>query len=109
MTDQELNRAVLYVTASTSYGRDTVESVLRTGFRELTELALQTTRRFERDSLLEYVSQWTIKRTRQPEPLVREILACAGRWMDEVCEEVSKRDSDESDSTPDEHEGIEPT
>lgn len=107
MTDQELNRAVQYVIASTSYGRDTVESVLRTGFRELTQLALQTTRRFERDSLLEYVSQWTIKQTRQPEPLVREILACAGRWMDEACEEVSKRDAEESRSTPDEHEGTE--
>ncbi|MDF0643415.1 MAG: hypothetical protein P0111_05260 [Nitrospira sp.] len=109
MTDQELNRAVQYVIASTSYGRDTVESVLRTGFRELTELAFQTTRRFERDSLLEYVSQWTIRQTRQPEPLVREILACAGRWMDEVCEEVSRRDSEASRSTPDEHEGTELT
>ncbi len=96
MTDQDLNRAVQYVIASTSYGRDTVESVLKTGFRELTELALQTTRRFERDSLLEYVSQWTIKQTRQPEPLVREILACAGRWMDEVCEEVSTRNHEET-------------
>jgi len=106
MTDQELNRAVQYVIASTSYGRDTVESVLRTGFTELTELALQTTRRFERDSLLEYVSQWTIKQTKQPEPLVREILACAGRWMDEVCEEVSARTRDERRSAPDEHEGM---
>ena len=109
MTDQELNRAVQYVTASTSYGRDTVESVLRTGFMELTELALQATRRYERDALLEYVSQWTIKRTKQPEPLVREILACAGRWMDEVCDEASKRDHDESPSMPDEHEGTEST
>jgi len=106
MTDQELNRAVQYVIASTSYGRDTVESVLRTGFKELTELALQTTRRFERDSLLEYVSQWTIRQTRQPEPLVREILACAGRWMDEACEQASTRDDDERRSIPDEHEGL---
>ncbi|SLM46260.1 conserved protein of unknown function [Nitrospira japonica] len=103
MTDQELNRAVQYVIASTSYGRDTVESVLRTGFRELTELALQTTRRFERDSLLEYVAQWTIKQTGQPEPLVREILACAGRWMDEACEEVAARNNDENRSAHDEH------
>jgi hypothetical protein len=91
MTDQELNRAVQYVTASTSYGRETVECILKTGLSELTELAIQSTRNFEREALLEYVSQWTIKRTGQPEPLVREVLGCAGRWLDQVCEEVSKR------------------
>jgi len=89
MTDQELNRAVQYVTASTSYGRKTVESILKIGFSELTELALQSTRQFEREALLEYVSQWTIKRTGQPEPLVREVLGCAGRWLDDVYEEVA--------------------
>lgn len=91
MTDQELNRAVQYVTASTSYGRETVESILKTGFGELTELAVQSTRQFEREALLEYVFQWTIKRTGQPEPLVREILGCAGRWLDEVYQEISLR------------------
>lgn len=91
MTEQELNRAVQYVTASTSYGRETVEAILKTGFGELTELAIQSTRQFERDALLEYVSQWTIKRTGQPEPLVREVLGCAGRWLDEVYEEVAQR------------------
>jgi hypothetical protein len=91
MTDQEINRAVQYVTASTSYGRETVADILQTGLRELAELAIQTTRQFEREVLLEYVSQWTIKRTGQPEPLVREVLGCAGRWLDEVYEEVIKR------------------
>ena len=91
MTDQELNRAVQYVTASTSYGRQTVESILKTGFGELTEMAVQSTRQFEREALVEYVSQWTIKRTGQPEPLVREVLACAGRWLDKLYEEVAQR------------------
>ena len=91
MTDQELNRAVQYVTASTSYGRDTVAEILKTGLSEMTLLATQSSERFERDVLLEYVCQWTIKRTGQTEPLVRETLGCASRWLDEVYEEISKR------------------
>jgi hypothetical protein len=90
MTDQELNRAIQYVTASTSYGRETVAEILRTGLGELASLATQSTRPFGRETLLEYVSQWTIKRTGQPEPLVREVLGCAGRWLDEVYEELAK-------------------
>src|SRR5262245_2816799 len=108
MTDQELNRAVQYVTASTSYGRETVETILKTGFGELTELAIQSNRQFERDALLEYVSQWTIKRTGQPEPLVREILGCAGRWLDEVYEEVANRQPEALDPPPRDDEGAEP-
>jgi len=91
MTDQELNRAVQYVTASTSYGKETVADILHTGLRELADLAVQSRRQFEREALLEYVSQWTIKRTGQPEPLVREVLGCAGRWLDDAYEEVAKR------------------
>ncbi len=91
MTEQEINRAAQYVTASTSYGRDTVAEILRTGLGELAQLAAQSSRRFEREALFEYVSQWTIKRTGHPEPLVREILGCAGRWLDEMYEEVVKR------------------
>jgi len=90
MTDQELNRAIQYVTASTSYGRETVGAILKTGLGELSALATESTRQFERDALLEYVSQWTIKRTGQPEPLVREVLGCAGRWLDELYEEANK-------------------
>ena len=89
MTDQELNRAVQYVTASTSYGRDTVAEILKTGLSEMTLLATQSSERFERNVLVEYVCQWTIKRTGQPEPLVREILGCASRWLDEVYEEIA--------------------
>ena len=91
MTDQEINRAIQYVTASTSYGRDTVAEILKTGLGELVTLATQATRQFERDALMEYVSQWTIKRTGQPEPLVREVLGCAGRWLDDMYEEIAKR------------------
>ena len=91
MTDQELNRAVQYVTASTSYGRDTVAEILKTGLGEMATLAMQSSERFERDVLLEYVCQWTIKRTGHTEPLVREILGCASRWLDEVYEEIAKR------------------
>ena len=51
MNDQEINRAVQYVTASTSYGRETVAAILKTGLGELSELAIQSTRPFERDAL----------------------------------------------------------
>ena len=109
MNDQEINRAVQYVTASTSYGRETVANILRTGLGELSELAVRSTRQFDREALLEYVSQWTIKRTGQPEPLVREVLGCAGRWLDEVYEEVSKRQPESlGASPPDDEEGAEP-
>ena len=90
MTDQELNRAIQYVIASTSYGRDTVADILKTGLSEMTSLP-QSSEEFEREVLLEYVSQWTIKRTGQPEALVREILGCASRWLDEVYAEIAKR------------------
>jgi len=109
MTDQELNRAVQYVTASTSYGRDTVVEILTTGLGEMTSLAMQSSEQFERDVLLEYVCQWTIKRTGQSEPLVREILGCASRWLDEVYEEISTRQPEALGLTADDDdEGAEP-
>src|SRR6478672_470576 len=109
MNDQETNRVVEYGTASTSYGRETVADILKTGLGELSDLAVQSTRQLERGALLEYVSQWTIKRTGQPEPLVREVLGCAGRWLDEVYEEVSKRHPESLGlPPPDDEEGAEP-
>jgi len=109
MTDQELNRVVQYVTARTSYGRDTVAEILKTGLSEMTSLAMQSSERFERDVLLEYVSQWTIKRTGQSEPIVREILSCASRWRDEVYEEITKRQPESIGlSSDDDDEGAEP-
>jgi len=101
MTDQELHRAIQYVTASTSYGRDTVAEILKTGLGEITALAMQSSTRFERDVLLEYVCQWTIKRTGQTEPFVREILGCASRWLDEVYEDIAKRQAESLGRTTD--------
>ena len=109
MNDHELHRVVQYVTASTSYARDTVSDILHTSLGELSALAAHSTRPFEREALLEYVSQWTIKRTGQPEPLVREVLGCAGRWLDEVCEEVSRSRPESPDPPPpDDEDGAEP-
>lgn len=89
MTANEVNRAVQYVTASTSYGRETVAQIVQTGLGEMAALAGSTTsRRFERDALLEYVCRWTIQKTGQPEPLVREVLGCAGRWLDSMYEDL---------------------
>ncbi|MBM4125534.1 MAG: hypothetical protein FJ246_11400 [Nitrospira sp.] len=90
MTEQEINRAVQYVTASTSYGRDMVSDIIRTGLSELESLAANSTTQFERPVLLEYVSRWTIQRTGLPEPLVREVLGYAGRWLDDMCKAVAK-------------------
>jgi hypothetical protein len=108
MTEQELHRAVQYVTASTSYGRETVADIIRTGFGELAALATQSSRRFEREALLEYVSQWAIKRTGHPEPLVREVLGCAGRWLDEMYDEIAKRQPEILGLTTSDNEGAEP-
>jgi len=94
MNDHELHRVVQYVTASTSYARDTVGEILRVGLGELSALAAHSTRSFDRETLLEYVSQWTMKQTGQPEPLVREVLSCAGRWLDEACDALAKEQSE---------------
>lgn len=90
MTDQEINRAVQYVVASTSYGRDTVKAIITTGFAELTALATGSSVRFDRAILLEYVCRWTMAKTGQPESLVREVLGCAGRWLDELYEALMR-------------------
>jgi hypothetical protein len=88
MTDQELNRAVQYVVASTSYSKDVIAGVLRAGFDEMAALALHATSRFDRDDLMGYICQWSMKQTGQPEPLVREILDCAARWLDELSKTI---------------------
>lgn len=90
MTENEVNRAIQYVTAATSYGRETVAGIIRTGFAELTALATTSSQAFEREALFEYVCRWTINRTGQPEPLVREVLGCAGRWLDELYETIAR-------------------
>ena len=105
MTEQEINRAIQYVTAATSYGRDTVAEILRTGLSELSLLSTQSTRRFEREDLLGYLCQWTMKRTGHPERLVREVLDGAGRWLDEVATTLEKRREDQAKAGDDDEEG----
>ncbi|WP_447602155.1 hypothetical protein [Nitrospira sp. Nam80] len=105
MTDQELNRAVQYVTASTSHSRELVDKILRTGFAEMTALAVHATCRFNRADLVGYICQWTMKQTGQPEPLVREILDCAGRWLDDMSRTIPPRESGERNVPGDEDAG----
>jgi hypothetical protein len=90
MTDQEINRAVQYVVASTSYGRDTVAQIITTGFAELSVMAATSSKQFDRSTLLEYVCRWTMAKTGQSEPLVREVLGCAGRWLDELYDSLMR-------------------
>lgn len=108
MTEQEINRAIQYVTASTSYGRETVSGIVTAGLGELADYAQHGTRRFDRGVLMEYVCQWTMKKTGQPEPLVREVLGCAGRWLDEVYDEIAKQEAEQENDAPADDEGAEP-
>ena len=54
MTEQQIHRAVQYVTARTSYGREIVAAILKTGLEELAAVATTSTQSFERGALLEY-------------------------------------------------------
>jgi len=100
MTQQELNRAIQYVTASTSYGRDTVADIVGTGFGELVSLATRGQQRFGRDALFEYVCRWTIRKTGHPEPMVREVLGAAGRWLDEEYDRLTSAAQSAGDVGP---------
>jgi hypothetical protein len=91
MTEHEINRAIQYVTASTSYGRDTVADIIRTGLAELVSLASVSEQSFTREMLFEYVVRWTMKKTGQTEPLVREVLGSAGRWLDQEYERLARQ------------------
>lgn len=108
MTEQEINRAIQYVTAATSYGRDTVAEILRTGLSELAQLSKQSTCRFEREDLMGYLCLWTIKRTGHPEPLVREVLDGAGRWLDEVATTLAQRREEQAKAEDDDESGAAP-
>ncbi|MEC4670325.1 MAG: hypothetical protein VST66_00395 [Nitrospirota bacterium] len=55
MGPQEINRAIQSVTARTSFGRDAVAEILRTGFGKLASLGKSTSKAFERDHFLEYI------------------------------------------------------
>ncbi len=88
MNIQEINRVIQYVTASTSYEKELVGEIIRVAFSELEDIAEHSKETFSRRMLQEYVCQWTLKKTGQPEPLVREILESSGRWLDQMCQEV---------------------
>ncbi len=77
MEPQEINRAVQSVTARTSFGRDAVAEILRTGFGGLALLGKSTSKAFERDHFLEYICQWTMSRTKHPGSMIRELLDCS--------------------------------
>ncbi|GMV49976.1 hypothetical protein FBQ96_14655 [Nitrospirales bacterium NOB] len=108
MTEQEINRAIQYVTAATSYGRETVGEILRTGLSELALLSSQSSCRFEREDLMGYLCLWTMKCTGHPEPLVREVLDGAGRWLDEVAVSLARKEEGPMKAGDDEESGAAP-
>jgi len=93
MNQQEIQRITQYVTTRTSYNRDVVEDIVQTGMEELASLAKTSTKKFDRQHLLEYVCQWTIRRTKHPETMVREVLECSGSWLDTHCLTIDQEDS----------------
>src|SRR5438132_6563373 len=94
MTESEVTRAVQDVAASTSYGRETVSEVIRTGLAEMTALATTSSLQAGRETILAYVCQWTIKQTGYPEPLVWEVLGYVGRWLDELYDTIARDHSE---------------
>jgi len=99
MDQQEIQRVTQYVTARTSYSRDAVEDIVQTGLEELALLAQSASQKFDREHLLEYVCQWTIRRTKHPEPMIREVLECSGRWLDDLCQKIDQNDSESVNQT----------
>ena len=95
MDPQEIQRITQYVTARTSYSRDIVEDIVKTGVEELTALSQTSSQTFDRQHVLEYVCQWTIRCTKHSETMIREILECAGRWLDDLCRIMDNKDSEE--------------
>src|SRR2546430_17015843 len=69
VTENEINRAVQYVTATTSYGRETVAQIIRTGPPGLTARAASSYGPFTRVTLPAYGCYWHIQRTALPEPI----------------------------------------
>ncbi len=93
MDQQEIQRITQYVTARTSYSHDVVEDIVQTGMQELTSLAKTSSKKFDRQHLLEYVCQWTIRRTKHPEIMVRKVMECSGIWLDTLCLTIDQEDS----------------
>ena len=88
MTPQEIQKVVQYVTVQTSYSREDIGIILETTFRELSSLAQTSSESLQRSHIVEYLTLWTIRQTGFPEPMIREILECAGRWLDALCQAI---------------------
>ena len=89
MTEPELQRVIQYITGQLSYGLPITSDILRTGFGELAALAMTTTAKLDRESIVAYICAYTAKKTGHPEPMVREILESGGRWLDQACEALA--------------------
>ncbi len=85
MEIQEIQRIIQYVTARTNFSRSDIEIIIQTAFEELSTLAQHSSQHFKREDLLEYICQWTLKQTNQSETMIREVLECSGKWLDELC------------------------
>lgn len=92
MTEAELHRVIQYITGQLSYGLPVTSEVIRTGFGELAELAKTATTKANRESILGYICAYTVKKTGQPEILVREILEAGARWLDEISETLERHE-----------------
>jgi hypothetical protein len=92
MTEPELQRVIQYITGQLSYGLPVTSEVVRIGFGELAELAKTATTKVDRESILAYICAYTVKKTGQPETLVREILEAGGRWLDEISETIERHE-----------------
>ena len=88
MDQSEIHRIAQYVTTRTSYGHLEVEDIVQTGILEIVSLAQTATQKFERQHLLEYVCQWTIRQTKYPETMIREVLQCSSCWLDDLCQTI---------------------
>jgi hypothetical protein len=93
MTEPELQRVIQYITGQLSYGLPITSEVVRTGFGELTELAKTAKTTVDRQSILAYICAYTVKKTGQPETLVREILETGGRWLNEISETFAQEET----------------
>ena len=85
MDIQEIQRLVQYLTAGTNFSRPNIEGMIQTAFADLSALAQRCSQNFKRTEVLEYICQWTLKQTNQPETMIREALERSGKWLDELC------------------------
>ena len=94
MTEHELQRVIQYVTARLSYGLPETAEIIRTGFGELVVLAKTCTTKLDRDDILAYIVAYTVKKTGHSETVVREVLEAGGRWLDQACEKLARREGE---------------